>query len=114
MLVQFRNQSEAIPFDYPSRFDSRLVVGEAFFQGEARHPHIDTRLPGIASGVFREDLADSSDQRVEQHNINLVMVIMAVHGPDFLDFPKFHPSSATKSARVFSLSREVRNARSTV
>ncbi len=83
----------AIAFHHPCGLDSRPVVGEAFFRGQARHPHTDAGLLGVALRVFSTDLSDSADCRVEQDDINTVRVLRLLFSLELPVRPSLHAAS---------------------
>src|ERR1035437_6717691 len=69
------------------------MVGESFFRRQPGHPHINARLLAVALRVFSTNLSDSADCRVEQHDVNAVVVLRLFVGPDSLERSALHSAS---------------------
>src|ERR1035438_6319414 len=94
MRVKLGQGAEAIALYDPRGFGASLMVGEAFFRPQPRHPHIDAKLLSVALRVFRANLADSADRRIEQHDINIMVMGLRVElGANLSQRPALHSES---------------------
>jgi len=77
MLIQLRQKSNAISPDHRRGFDTLLMVFEPFFRRQSSHADIDTRLATITVRVFGTDAADFRHRRIQQHDIDIVMMLLS-------------------------------------
>jgi hypothetical protein len=90
MLKQLRQKAEAVAFDHRGCLDSRLMVGEAFFWGQARHPHIEAGFLGVALWIFITNFPELAGCLVQQYDVNVVMDLRLMAGTKSLERPAFH------------------------
>src|ERR1035437_2587803 len=93
VLIHFRQEAEAVALGDPRGFGACLVVGEAFFRRQSRHAYIDARLLAVALRVCSPDLSNFADCRVEQHDIDIVMMFGLLFRPESLERPALHSAS---------------------
>jgi hypothetical protein len=73
------------------------MAGETFPRGQHCHPNVDAGLPGVALQVFDTNLSDFADCRVEQHDVNMVMVLRQLAMAESLEGSTLHVASIEKS-----------------
>lgn len=69
------------------------MVGKAFPRREAGHADAHARLSRIVLRVFSKNLSHSADCRVEQPDVNIVMLLRLFFGPDSFERSAFHSAS---------------------
>ena len=74
MCEEFGKQSKAVAFDDPGGFEAGFVIGKAFFGSEAGHADIDAWELGFAGGVEVFDFAMARGSRVEEDDVNVVVM----------------------------------------
>jgi hypothetical protein len=75
VLVQFRQQTDAVPLHDGCRLDSLLVVCKAFLGVQPSHPDVYARLFGVAIRVGGSNCAEFASCRVQQHNLDIMMML---------------------------------------
>jgi hypothetical protein len=55
--------------------------------------YIDARLLAVALRIFNTDLSDPADCRIEQHDVNVVMMLRLLVGPDHFERSTLHSTS---------------------
>jgi hypothetical protein len=91
MFVQFWQKVEAVAFDHRGCFDAGFVVGEAFLECQAGHPHVNTGLLGVAFGILCAHLTSFANYRVEQDDVNIVMELWFMARAVSFESPVLHP-----------------------
>jgi len=74
MREKFGQEAQAITFNHPGGFQTGFMVGEAFFRGQAGQPDIDARQLRPPIRIEHFDFAMTSDRRIEQDYVNVVVV----------------------------------------
>ena len=109
MFVKLRHESHAIFPDNPSRFVAVFVIFESMIDRNSCHPHIHTRLQGIAFRVEPQDRRMLRDSVFEQDHINIVVKVLVLLTRWFLPFQ----FAGNKSADTFEAPASLRKSRIT-
>ena len=72
---EFGKEAQAVAFDDPGGFEAGFMVGETFFGSEAGHANINAREFGFAGGVEVFDFAMARGSRVEEDDVNVVVMV---------------------------------------
>lgn len=73
--IEFRQETDAITLRIVRSFDARLVIREPFLRRETGHPDVDARFLRIAIWIGVAHLAKSGNGRIEQHHIDMMMIV---------------------------------------
>ena len=87
---EFRQQPDAVAFDHIRGFDTCLMIGETLHRCQASHADVDARLRGIALRIFRAHFAELAHGRIEQHDVNVVMLARLPSGAKLSERATFH------------------------
>ena len=73
VLVEFRQQADAVAFHHRSGLGACLMIRKAFYRRQACHPHVRTRFLAITIRVGGANRADCANCGIEQHDVNMIV-----------------------------------------
>jgi hypothetical protein len=97
-FVHFGQQPNAVAPHKMRRFDPLLVIEEPRRGIKPSHSDVNTGLGRIAPGIFRAHFAQLGDCRIQQHDINVMMVRGRGTRPQSAECFALHCGSLAKHA----------------
>jgi hypothetical protein len=80
MRIKLRQQPNPITLHHIRRLHTRFMILKPLLRRKPRHPDINARLLRIPLRILRTHLPQAPNRRIQQHNINIVMILRARDG----------------------------------